>query len=55
MDFRGQEDVRECDNIRVELQPYIQSQYGSSTTIYQILDDFRSNINPSKDMTTYLT
>lgn len=53
MDFRGQEDVRECDNIRVELQPYIQSQYGSSTTIYQILDDFRSNINPSKDMLVF--
>lgn len=53
MDFRGQEDVRECDNIRIELHPYIQSQYGSSTTIYQILDDFRSNINPSKDMLVF--
>lgn len=53
MDFRGQEDVRECDNIRVELQPYIQSQYGSSTTIYQILDDFRANIDPSKDMLVF--
>ena len=53
MDFRGQEDVRECDNIRVELQPYIQSQNGSSTTIYQILDDFRANIDPSKDMLVF--
>lgn len=53
MDFRSQDDTRESDNIRVELQPYLQSQYSSSTTIYQLLDDFRANIIPTKDILVF--
>lgn len=53
MDFRGEEDVRESDDIREELQPYIQSQYSSSATICKILDDFRNNIDPTKDMLVF--
>ena len=53
MDFRGNEDVRACDNIREEKQPYLLSQYSASPTIYQILADFRENIDPTPDIWTF--
>lgn len=53
MDFHGQEDVRASDDIRLEPQPYIQSQYSASPVIKQILDDFRSNIRPDADIQTF--
>lgn len=53
MDFRGNEDVRACDNIREEKQPYLLSQYSASPTIYQILANFRENIDPTPDIWTF--
>lgn len=53
MDFHRQEDVRASDDIRLEPQPYIQSQYSASPVIKQILDDFRSNIRPDADIQTF--
>lgn len=50
MDFHGQEDVRASDDIRLEMQPYIQSQYAASPVIGQLLEDFRGNIRPDGDI-----
>lgn len=54
MDFRSDEDVRECDDIREELQPYVLSQYSASPTITQILKDFRDNIDPQADINLFM-
>ena len=54
MDFRSDEDVRECDDIREELQPYVLSQYSASPTITQLLKDFRDNIDPQTDINLFM-
>jgi hypothetical protein len=46
MNFHTDTDVRECDDVREELQPYILTQYSGSPTIVQLLSDFRDNIDP---------
>ena len=50
MDFLSNDDVRQSDEVRKELQPYILSQYSASPTIYQLLSDFRDNISPDADI-----
>ena len=53
MDFYSEDNVRADDNIRAELQPYIQSQYAASPTILKLLWDFRENISPEADIKTF--
>lgn len=53
MDFRSDMDVRESDDVREELQPYILTQYSGSPTITQLLSDFRSEIDPQADIETF--
>ena len=53
MDFNTELDVRECDDAREELQPYVLSQYSGSPTITQLLSDFRDNIDPQVDIETF--
>lgn len=55
MDFNTELDVRECDDAREELQPYVLSQYSGSPTITQLLSDFRDNIDPQADIETFKT
>lgn len=55
MDFNTELDVRECDDAREELQPYVLSQYSGSPTITQLLSDFRDNIDPQVDIETFKT
>ena len=50
MDFLSKDDVRQSDEVRKELQPYILSQYSASPTIYKLLSDFRDNIRPDADI-----
>ena len=52
MNFNSETDVRECDDIREELQPYLLSQYSASPTISKILKDFRTEIDaqPAKEL-----
>lgn len=52
MNFNSDTDVRECDDIREELQPYLLSQYSASPTISKILKDFRTEIDaqPAKEL-----
>ena len=50
MDFLSNDDVRQSDEVRKELQPYILSQYSASPTIYKLLSDFRDNIRPDADI-----
>ena len=50
MDFLSKDDVRQSDDIRLELQPYLLSQYSASPTIYKLLSDFRDNIRPDADI-----
>lgn len=54
MDFRSDADVRECDDIREELQPYVLSQYSASPTITKLLKDFRDNIDPQADINLFM-
>lgn len=54
MNFHSDTDVRECDDVREELQPYILSQYSSSPTIVQLLSDFRDNIDPQADINLFI-
>lgn len=53
MNFHANLDVRECDDVREELQPYILSQYSASQTIVKLLDDFRDNIYPQADIEVF--
>lgn len=46
MNFNSDTDVRACDNIREELQEYIQSQYSNAVTICTLLETFREEILP---------
>lgn len=54
MDFRSDADVRECDDIREELQPYVLSQYSASPTITKLLKDFRDNIDTQADINLFM-
>lgn len=54
MNFHSDTDVRECDDVREELQPYILSQYSGSPTIVQLLSDFRDNIDPQADINLFI-
>lgn len=54
MYFRTDTDVRECDDVREELQPYILTQYSGSPTIVQLLSDFRDNIDPQADINLFI-
>lgn len=54
MNFNSPTDVRECDDIREELQPYLLTQYSASPTIFQLLKDFRDNIDPQADIELFL-
>ncbi len=54
MDFMSQTDVRTDDNIRIEAQEYIQSQYSASPAICTLLADFRSRIKTDVDLTVIL-
>ena len=45
MNFYSDLDVREDDNVREELQPYILTQYSASPTITKLLSDFRDEIS----------
>ena len=49
MNFHTDTDVRECDDVREELQPYLLTQYADSVTITQLLADFRDNIDAQND------
>lgn len=53
MDFRSDMDVRESDDVREELQPYILTQYSGSPTVTQLLSDFRNEIDPQADIETF--
>ena len=53
MNFHSNTDVRECDDVREELQPYILTQYSGSPTIVQLLSDFRDNIDPQADINLF--
>jgi hypothetical protein len=53
MNFHSDTDVRECDDVREELQPYILTQYSCSPTIVQLLSDFRDNIDPQADINLF--
>ena len=50
MNFNSNADLRECDDIREELQPYVLSQYSASPTITTILKNFRNEIDPQADI-----
>lgn len=39
----------------IENQPYIQSQYGASPTIKQLLNDFREEISPTADIQQFIS
>ena len=54
MNFHSDTDVRACDDVREELQPYILSQYSGSPTIVQLLSDFRDNIDPQADINLFI-
>lgn len=54
MNFHTDTDVRECDDVREELQPYILTQYSGSPTIVQLLSDFRDNIDPQADINLFI-
>lgn len=54
MDFHSDLDVRECDNVREELQPYLLSQYSASPTIAKLLKDFSENIDPQADKELFM-
>ena len=54
MNFHSNTDVRECDDVREELQPYILTQYSGSPTIVQLLSDFRDNIDPQADINLFV-
>lgn len=54
MNFHTDADVRECDDVREELQPYILTQYSGSPTIVQLLSDFRDNIDPQADINLFI-
>ena len=54
MNFHTDTDVRECDDAREELQPYILTQYSGSPTIVQLLSDFRDNIDPQADINLFI-
>lgn len=54
MNFHSNTDVRECDDVREELQPYILTQYSGSPTITQLLSDFRDNIDPQADINLFI-
>ena len=53
MDFRSDMDVRESDDVREELQPYMLTQYSGSPTITKLLNDFRNEIDPQADIETF--
>ena len=53
MNFYSDLDVREDDNVREELQPYILTQYSASPTITKLLSDFRDEIDTQADMATF--
>lgn len=53
MDFRSDEDVRACDDIRTEFMPFIQSQYSASVRIVGILESCREHILPDADIVTF--
>lgn len=50
MDFLTNEDVRANDNIRMEPQEYIQSQYSASNRLVTMLAGFRQNIRSDVDL-----
>lgn len=54
MNFHTDTDVRECDDVREELQPYILTQYSGSPTIVQLLSDFRDNIDSQADINLFI-
>jgi hypothetical protein len=54
MNFHSNTDVRECDDVREELQQYILTQYSGSPTIVQLLSDFRDNIDPQADINLFI-
>lgn len=54
MNFNSDADLRECDDIREELQPYLLTQYSASPTIVQLLKDFRDNIDPQADIELFI-
>jgi hypothetical protein len=54
MNFHTDTDVRECDDVREELQQYILTQYSGSPTIVQLLSDFRDNIDPQADINLFI-
>lgn len=49
MYFRSDEDIRACDDVRVELMPFVQSQYAASTRMVSILEGCREHILPDAD------
>lgn len=54
MNFNSDADVRACDNIREELQEYIQSQYSNAVTICTLLETFREEILPDADIRSFV-
>lgn len=55
MDFlKTTNDVRASDDIREEIQEYIQSQYSASPTICALLRDFRNAISPTADIQAFI-
>ena len=50
MDFRSNENVRTCPNIRYDPDPTIQSQYSASKTIIELVQSARVRISPWADI-----
>ena len=53
MYFRSDEDVRACDDVRVELMPFVQSQYAGSPRMVAILEGCREHILPDADIALF--
>ena len=53
MYFRSNEDVRACDDVRVELMPFVQSQYAGSPRMVSILEGCREHILPDADIALF--
>jgi hypothetical protein len=53
MYFRSDDDVRECDDVRIELMPFIQSQYAASVRITALLQSAKDHILPDADITLF--
>ena len=53
MYFRSDDDVRECDDVRTELMPFIQSQYAASVRITALLQSAKDHILPDADIALF--